>query len=56
MIDLATHRPEDWNSIVAGFKTIKQNGVINDLAALHSQVFSVSNSAHRYVFHNFVNK
>ena len=48
LIDLATNRPEDWNSILAGFTILKQNGVVNNMAALHSQVFSIFGSAHRY--------
>jgi tyrosinase len=46
LIDMATHRQEDWNSILIGFRTLKQNGVVNDLAALHDQVFTVFGSAH----------
>jgi tyrosinase len=46
LIDLATHRPEDWNSILVGFRTLKQNGVVNSLAALHNEAFTVLGSAH----------
>jgi hypothetical protein len=46
LIDLATNRPEDWNSILVGFRILKQNGVINNLAALHSQAFTIFGSAH----------
>ncbi|XP_065845415.1 uncharacterized protein [Oscarella lobularis] len=45
LIDMANNRREDWMSIIEGFKILKKNGVINELAALHSDGFD--QGAHR---------